>query len=293
MSFGSLALRSDRVVLPDGVTTATVVVRDGRIVEVRRGPAQPGPADLPLVDLPGLVLSPGLVDAHVHVNEPGRTEWEGFACATRAAAAGGVTTIVDMPLNSVPPTTTAEALRVKRAAAAGQAWVDIGFWGGLTSADTGHVDELVDAGVCGLKVFLAPSGVPEFGHVDGSGLAAALAAGARRGVPVLVHAEAPAELAAAPPPTGPSYGRWLASRPAAAEVAAIRQVVATACRTGGRAHVLHLSAAAALPVLAAGRSAGAPVSVETCPHYLSLCAEELPDGATEAKCAPPVREAAN
>jgi len=289
----SLVLRADRVVLPDGIAAATVVVRDGRVAEVRRGDGVPGPADLPLVDLPGLVLSPGLVDSHVHVNEPGRTDWEGFATATRAAAAGGVTTIVDMPLNSVPPTTTVDALRAKQAAASGQLWVDVAFWGGVTSADTRHVGELAAAGVSGVKVFLAPSGVPEFGHLDGEGLTAALAAACRHGLPVLVHAEDPAELAAAPPPAGPRYAGWLASRPAAAEVAAIRQVVAAAARTGGWAHVLHLSAAAALPVLAATRSAGAPVGVETCPHYLSLCAEELPDGATEAKCAPPVRDAAN
>ena len=196
-----------------------------------------------------------------------------------------------MPLNSVPPTCTVDALRAKRAAAGGQLWVDVAFWAGVTSTDTRQVDPLVDAGVCGFKVFLAPSGVPEFGHVDGRGLTAALAAAAPRGVPVLVHAEAPGELG--PPPRGPRYADWLASRPAAAEVAAVGQVVAAADRTGGHAHVLHLSAAAALPGLAAARASGTRITVETCPHYLSLCAEEVPDGATEAKCAPPVREAAN
>ena len=289
----SLALRSDRVVLPAAVGPAVVVVRDGRVSEVRTGADAPAPADLPLTDVTGLVLGPGLVDSHVHVNDPGRADWEGFATATRAAAAGGVTTIVDMPLNSLPPTLTPAALAAKRAATQGRLWVDVALWAGITSPDISQVAALVDAGATGFKVFLSDSGVAEFGHLDADGLATALRATGPRGVPVLVHAEMPAALAAAPPAAGPRYARYLASRPARAELDAVRTVVDAAARTGAAAHVVHLSAAGALPLLQRARAAGVQVSAETCPHYLSLCAEEIPDGATVTKCAPPVREAAN
>ena len=287
-----VALRTSRAVLPGEVRPAVVVARNGRITQIRPH-AEPPPADVPFLDLGDLALGPGLVDSHVHVNEPGRTEWEGFATATRAAAAGGVTTIVDMPLNSTPPVTTVRALEAKRAAAAGQAWVDVAFWGGITSSDVGAVGPLVDAGVCGFKVFLADSGIEEFPPVDEAGLLAALAAAGRREVPVVVHAEAPAALAAAPAAGGRSYARYVASRPAAAEVAAVALVCEVARRTGSRAHVLHLSSADALPVLEAAARDGVAVTAESCPHYLSLAAEQLPDGATVAKCAPPIRESVN
>lgn len=290
-------IRCARVVLPTGPTgeePAAVVIRAGRVAEVRVGPHAQLPADLPLLDLPApLVLSPGLVDSHVHIDEPGRTHWEGFASATRAAAAGGVTTLVDMPLNSLPPTTDVAALAVKRAAAAGQVWVDVAFWGGIATADTAGVAPLVDAGVCGLKVFLAPSGVPEFGALDADGLRGALAATAAAGVPLVVHAEAPGPLALAPAPRGRRYVDYLASRPPEAELEALRWVTAAAAATRGHVHVLHLSAAAGLAALAAAHAGGAHVTAETCPHYLSLAAEEIPDGGVTAKCAPPVREAAN
>jgi len=294
LALPDLALRSARVVLTDGESPAVVVVRRGVIAEVRRGPAAPVPGDLLLVDLPPyLVLSPGLVDSHVHVDEPGRTHWEGFATATRAAAAGGVTTLVDMPLNSLPPTTSVAALHAKRVAAAGQLWVDVAFWGGITSTDTSAVGPLTAEGVCGFKVFLAPSGVPEFGSLDADGLRGALGATAASGVPLVVHAEAPGPLALAPPARGPRYSDYLASRPAEAELEAVRWVTEAAARNGGHAHVLHLSAAPALAALARARAGGARVTAETCPHYLSLAAEEIPDGTATAKCAPPVREAAN
>lgn len=280
-------LRSTGVVLPDEVRPATLVIADGRIAAVLgHGDA---PADV--VDVGSLTVSPGLVDSHVHINEPGRTEWEGFATATRAAASGGVTTLVDMPLNSVPPTTTVEALELKRSAAEGAVHVDVAFWGGVTSADTTSVASLAAAGVCGFKVFLVPSGVTEFGWVDAGGLTSALAAAGD--LPVLVHAEAPGPLEAAPEPAGRSYAAYLASRPPAAEVVALEMVLAALRTTGGRAHILHLSAADGLAVIARARSEGLRISVETCPHYLSLAAEDIPDGATQTKCAPPIRGRAN
>lgn len=239
------------------------------------------------------VLLPGLVDTHVHVNEPGRTEWEGFASATRAAAAGGVTTIIDMPLNSIPPTVTPEALEVKRAAARTQAAIDVGFWGGAVPENLGSLRALHDAGVFGFKAFLAPSGVDEFGHLDAAGLDAALDELSVFDGLLLVHAEDPGVLDGAANAGGTGYGAYVASRPDEAEVVAISRVIDGVRRTGTRAHILHLSSAAALPELRAARAEGLPITVETCPHYLALASEAIPDGATQFKCAPPIRDAAN
>ena len=278
-------LRSSSVVVPGEVRGATIVIDGGRITDilgVREAPDGAG-----IVDVSPLTVSPGIVDSHVHVNEPGRTHWEGFATATRAAASGGVTTLVDMPLNSVPPTTTVEALDLKRAAAVDQVAVDVAFWGGVTSPDTSSVEALIEAGVCGFKVFLVPSGVDEYGWVDAAGLHAALAAAGD--LPVLVHAEAPGPLQTAPAPDGRSYPAYLASRPDEAEVVALEMVVDGLRRTGGRAHILHLSSAQGLTVIDQARNEGLRITVETCPHYLSLAAEDIPDGATQTKCAPPVR----
>ncbi|RZS91681.1 allantoinase [Motilibacter rhizosphaerae] len=286
------ALRSDRVVLPSGVRPATVLIDEGAISAVLSGTA-PLPRDVELHDVTGLVVSPGLVDSHVHVNEPGRTQWEGFATATAAAAAGGVTTIVDMPLNSIPATTTVGALAEKRAAAQDQVVVDVAFWGGITSDDTSSVAPLVAAGVCGFKVFLVPSGVDEFCSIGPGELERALAVTARLGVPVIVHAEAPGPLERAPAPQGRSYAAYVASRPPEAEVEAVQSVIDAVRTTGGRAHILHLSAQECLPLLRSARAEGLPITVETCPHYLSLSAEDIPDGATQCKCAPPVRSEAN
>jgi allantoinase len=287
-------LRSRRVILPDGERPAAVHVEGGRIAAV----TAPGevPADVPVTDLGDLVLMPGVVDTHVHVNEPGRTEWEGFATATRAAAAGGVTTILDMPLNSIPPTTSLGALEAKRAAAAGQIAVDVGFWGGIIGADTRSqrdLAELHDAGVFGFKAFLAPSGVEEFPHVPMEVLAAAAAHTARMGALTVVHAESPTVLATAPPVVGRAFASWLASRPPAAEKQAVAGLAALSAATGARLHVLHLSAADALDDVLAARVEGLPLSVETCPHYLTFTAEEVPDGATLFKCAPPIRGRTN
>jgi len=239
------------------------------------------------------VLLPGLVDTHVHVNEPGRTHWEGFATATKAAAAGGVTTIVDMPLNSLPPTTDAAALEMKRAAAGGQCWVDVAFWGGAVPGNEPYRHDLHRAGVRGFKCFLADSGVPEFPPLDRAGLHRAAAQIAGLGSLLLVHAEDPAYLGGVCEPGGTDYAAFLRSRPPRAETSAIEAVIEAARQTGVRAHILHVSSADAIEPLAAARAEGLAVTGETCPHYLALTAEEVPAGATEFKCCPPVRERAN
>ncbi|MEU4688449.1 allantoinase AllB [Actinoplanes sp. NPDC023714] len=281
-----LVVRSRRVLTAEGERAAAVAVEGGRIVAVEPyDAALPGAED---VDLGDTALLPGLVDTHVHVNEPGRTEWEGFASATRAAAAGGVTTIIDMPLNSLPPTVDAAALAVKRAAAAGQCHVDVGFWGGAIPGNAADLPELHTAGVFGFKAFLADSGVPEFPPVDAGQLAEAMDA-----VDALfvVHAEDPEHLREAA--SSAAYADFLASRPAGAEHAAVATAVAVARRAGRRVHILHLSAASALPLIAAARAEGVRVTAETCPHYLTLEAGRIPDGATEFKCCPPIRDRAN
>ena len=286
-----LVIRAARVVVGDAEVPACVEVRGGRIASVTaydRVPSAPTVVTLGEDE----VLLPGLVDTHVHVNEPGRTEWEGFATATRAAAAGGVTTIVDMPLNSIPPTTTVEALEVKRAAAEGQCFVDVGFWGGAVPANLGSLGALHEAGVFGFKCFLLDSGVEEFPHLSSRQFSSALAETAELGALMVVHAE-DGSLIDDSALTGPAYAGFLASRPKSAEEAAISLVLSAARATGGRAHIVHLSDADAVPLLRAARSSGVPVTVETCPHYLTFDAESVPDGATEMKCCPPIREAAN
>lgn len=280
-----LVLRSTRVVTPQGERPATVCVTDGRIEAVTDHSAVP---DGPVADLGDLALLPGLVDTHVHVNEPGRTEWEGFASATRAAVAGGVTTIVDMPLNSLPPTVSVPALNVKRRAADGRVHADVGFWGGAVPGNAGDLAALHRAGVLGFKCFLVDSGVPEFPPLDPPALDEAL-----RAVDALfiVHAENPDAVRAAPPSR--RYADFVASRPPSAETEAIALVLDAARRAAARVHILHLSSADALPLIAAARGAGVGVTVETCPHYLCLTAEEVPDGATDYKCCPPIRDRAN
>ncbi|WP_031073625.1 allantoinase AllB [Streptomyces sp. NRRL WC-3742] len=292
-----VVIRSLRVVLPEGERPADVLVRDGRIARIAAhgSLAVDRTADHPaqLIDLGSTALLPGLVDTHVHVNEPGRTEWEGFASATRAAAAGGVTTIVDMPLNSIPPTVTVEALALKRKAAEGRSFVDLGFWGGAIPGNTADLEPLHHAGVFGFKSFLAPSGVDEFPHVEPHDLEAALAEQARIGALAIIHAEDPAVLAAAPQQPGGRYRDFLASRPAEAETGAVARLLEAARRTGARVHVLHVSSAAVLPLLRRAREEGVRVSAETCPHYLTLAAEQVPDGDTAFKCCPPIRDESN
>jgi allantoinase len=293
----SLIVRSERVVLPDGVRPATIHVRDGRIVFV--GAYRDRPAGVREMDVGAHVVLPGLVDTHVHINDPGRAEWEGFEHATRAAAAGGVTTVVDMPLNSIPPTTTVEGLEAKRAAARGRCHVDVGFWGGVVPGNASDLAPLASAGVLGFKCFLSPSGVEEFANVDEADLRDALPIVAAVRLPLLAHAELPALLrdptaVVGGRPVDPRrYATWLESRPDACEQAAIEMLVRLATSCGAHVHVVHLASADALPAIRAARAAGVALSVETCPHYLTFAAEEIADGATAFKCAPPIRSRAN
>ena len=286
----SLVVRARRVVLPDGERAAAVHTDGGVVTAVTAFDDVPAGA-VTLAD--DEVLLPGLVDSHVHVNEPGRTEWEGFASATRAAAAGGITTIVDMPLNSVPATTTLEALRVKREVAAGQVAVDVAFWGGAVPGNVDQLRAMHEAGVVGFKCFLLDSGVPEFPPLDDAGLRAALAELATVDGLLVAHAEDEQVIAAAPGPAGASYAAFLASRPPAAEETAIGRLVAATRDTGARSHVVHLADGDALPLLRAARASGVRITVETCPHYLTFAAEDVPDGDTAYKCCPPIREAAH
>ncbi|UQI49455.1 allantoinase AllB [Streptomyces sp. HU2014] len=285
-------LRSTRVVTPEGTRPAAVTVAAGRIAAVLPHGTAPPPGAA-TEDLGDDALLPGLVDTHVHINDPGRTEWEGFRTATRAAAAGGVTTLVDMPLNSLPPTTTVEHLRVKRDVARGAVHVDVGFWGGALPTNLADLRPLHDAGVLGFKSFLSPSGVEEFPALGPDDLEAVAAETAAFGGLLIVHAEDPAHLDRAPRPQGRRYAGFLASRPRAAENDAVAGLISVSRRRGTRVHVLHLSSSDALPLIAAARAEGVRVTAETCPHFLTLTAEEVPDGATEFKCCPPIREAAN
>jgi allantoinase len=282
-------IRADRAIVDGAQRPAAVLVEGGRITAVLPRDARVE-ATREVVLAADEVLLPGLVDTHVHVNEPGRTEWEGFASATRAAAAGGVTTIVDMPLNALPPTVDVAALEIKRKAAAGQCAVDVGFWGGAVPGNTGELRALHEAGALGVKCFLLDSGVEEFPPLVGDDLEAALREVASFGGLVIVHAEDGTLIGTA---AGRRYADFLASRPRAAEDSAIAGLLRLARSTGARVHVVHLSSADALPQLAAARAEGVRVTVETCPHYLALTAEEVPDGDTRFKCCPPVREAGN
>ncbi len=281
-----IVLRAPRAVV-DGVERPAAVLVAGERIEAVL-PLDAPAAGREVVLAPDEVLVPGLVDSHVHVNEPGRTEWEGFATATRAAAAGGVTTIVDMPLNSLPPTVDVAALEVKRAAAAGRCAVDVAFWGGAVPGNERELRALHDAGTVGVKCFLIDSGVPEFPPLPDPGPALVEIA-AFDGL-LIAHAEDGALVTAA---AGRRYADFVASRPAAAEDSAIGLLLRRARETGARVHVVHLSSASALPLLAAARADGVRVTVETCPHYLALTAEEVPDGDTRFKCCPPVRGDAN
>ncbi|MDP9323187.1 MAG: allantoinase AllB [Acidobacteriota bacterium] len=286
----SLIIRGERVVLPDGTRPASIHVTGGRIVDV--GAYEDRPTGVDEITARDLVVLPGLVDTHVHINEPGRTDWEGFAHATRAAAAGGVTTLVDMPLNSIPSTTTVDGLEAKRRAARDQCHVDVGFWGGVVPGNAGQLEPLARAGVRGFKCFLSPSGVDEFAHVTETDLREALPILANLGLPLLVHAEMPALLRQ---PSGDPrcYVTWLESRPSHAEDKAIELLVELAREYRTPVHIVHLASADALPALRAARASGLSLTVETCPHYLTFASEDVRDGATLFKCAPPIRERAH
>ncbi|MDT4965369.1 MAG: allantoinase [Acidobacteriota bacterium] len=296
MSTPALVIRGQKVVTPDAVAPASIHVRAG-VIEAVSDYADV-PQGSPVIEAgKDSVIMPGLVDTHVHINEPGRTEWEGFESATRAAAAGGVTTIVEMPLNSVPPTTTVENLKAKLAAAEGKCAVDVGFWGGVVPGNLGELSKLFDAGVLGFKCFLVHSGVDEFPNVKEADLREALKELARLGAVLIVHAEVPGPIddAATVEDTADprKYSTFLKSRPREAENKAVDLTIRLSRETGARVHIVHHSSSDALPALRRARSEGVQITVETCPHYLCFAAEDIPDGATEYKCCPPVREREN
>jgi allantoinase len=295
MDTDSLVIRSTRVLMPESIGPAAVHIREGAIHSVAGWTEVPGYAEL--VDAGDAVVMPGLVDAHVHINEPGRTDWEGYTTATRAAAAGGVTTLVDMPLNSIPPTTTQAGFAEKLAAAAGQCRIDVAFWGGVVPGNTKELAPLLEDGVRGFKCFLIHSGVDEFPRVTEEDLREAMPELAGLGSVLLVHAELPEaidkaalELAGA---DHRHYKTFLRSRPRESENEAIALMVKLCRETGARVHIVHHSSSDALPTVKAARAEGLPLTVETCPHYLTFAAEEIPDGATHFKCCPPVREREN
>jgi allantoinase len=290
-----LVVRGARVLLEGGPRPAAVHVSGGRISAITECAVTHGAARV--VEAGERLVSPGLVDSHVHVNDPGRAEWEGFPTATAAAAAGGVTTIVDMPLNSIPATTSAAGFDAKLAALEGNARVDVALWGGLVPGNTGALAGLAALGVAGVKCFMSPSGAEEFPHVTEDTLEQAMPVLAALGLPLLVHAESPPVLdraAAAVRARGAdprSHAAWLASRPPEAEREAIELLVRLCRRHGTAVHVVHVTCAAALEVLRNARAEGLPITAETCPHYLAFAADEIADGATAFKCAPPIRAA--
>ncbi|HYO25014.1 MAG TPA: allantoinase AllB [Lacipirellulaceae bacterium] len=281
------AIISSRVVTPEAVRAAAVIVRGERIEAIVR--REDVPEAIPRIDLGDLVVSPGLVDSHVHINEPGRADWEGFETATRAAAAGGVTTLVDMPLNSSPVTTTVEALDAKRRAAEGKCWVDVGFHGGLVPGNLGDVEPLLDAGVCGVKAFMCDSGLPEFPATGEAEFRAVLPLLARRGAPLLVHAEVADSPDGAPRAIN-GYHDWLASRPREFERVAVELLRRLATEFQAPIHVVHLASGPLASHFFWAKFDGAPLTVETCPHYLHFYAAQLRDADPRFKCAPPIRE---
>jgi allantoinase len=291
-------VRGRRVVAPnapDEFGPAAIHIRGGIISGVTG--YDEIPEGCPVFDAHDSAIMPGLVDTHVHINEPGRADWEGFTAATRAAAAGGVTTLIEMPLNSIPATMSASGLRAKFAAAEGKLWVDVGFWGGVVPGNVSEIRPLWEGGVFGFKCFLVPSGVDEFSHVTEGDLRAALAELVTLGATLLVHAELPGPIEEASGTLDTTsfrrHATWLAARPRAAENEAIELLTRLSREFGARIHVVHLSSSDALPILRRAKADGLALTVETCPHYLTFSAEDIADGATEFKCAPPIREREN
>lgn len=298
MTLPELVIRGEHVVAPAGIGPAAIHIRDGRIVSVGPSPDVPPGCEVVEAGRDSLVM-PGLVDTHVHINEPGRTDWEGFETATRAAAAGGVTTLIEMPLNSIPPTTTLEGLQAKLAAAREKCHVDVGFWGGIVPGNLDELESLFNAGVVGFKCFLVHSGVDEFPNVTETDLRRVLPELKRLGAVLIVHAELPGpiEAALAEDKTEENdprrYEIFLKSRPRAAEDEAVALITRLSREFGASVHVVHHSSSDALPLLKRARAEGVPLTLETCPHYLSFAAEDVPEGATEFKCCPPIREREN
>ena len=289
MSIPDLIIRGRTVVSAGSIGPASIHVRDEKIVAVRG--FDETVAGCEIVDaLEDSVVMPGLVDTHVHINSPGRTEWEGFATATRAAAAGGVTTLIDMPLNSIPATTSLEAFKTKLEDASGNCFVDVGFWGGVVPGNTAELAPMFDAGVVGFKCFLVPSGVDEFEHVTENDLREAMPELTRLGAMLIVHAELPGPMKTA---EGTDYDAFLQSRPRAAEDEAIELMIRLSREFDTRVHIVHLSSSDALPLLRRAQDEGVKITAETCPHYLHFAAETIPAQATEFKCCPPIREREN
>lgn len=290
-----IVLRSKRVVLPDGTRPASVLIEGEIISEILPCEADIGSADIQLIDYGDLALMPGVVDTHVHINEPGRTEWEGFSTATAAAAKGGITTLVDMPLNCDPVTTTVAALQSKIRACASLLHVDCGFYGGVIPGNVNDLEPLIDAGVLGFKSFLIHSGIQEFPHVSEADIRRAIPILKKGGVPYLMHAELEDSVITfgSAESDNRKYSTYLASRPRSWENSAVELMARLAGETNAHLHVVHLSSSDALETLEATRRRHIPLSVETCHHYLTYCSEEVPDGHTEYKCAPPIREREN
>lgn len=315
MPASNLVIRARQVVLPDSIVAASIHVRGDAITAIES--YDNVPEDCELVETgDDSILMPGLVDSHVHVNEPGRTEWEGFATATRAAAAGGVTTLIDMPLNSIPPTTTLAGLEAKLEAARAKCHVDVGFWGGVVPGNAGELAALSERGVVGFKCFLIHSGVDEFPNVTEDDLRIAMPMLTRLGAVLIVHAEVPGPISRTGIPACPSqsatavqnsvlplspdkdvrptkYDTFLRSRPRAAEDEAVELMIRLSREFETRIHIVHHSSADSLSMLREAKSNGVKITAETCPHYLTFAAEEIADGATEYKCCPPIREREN
>lgn len=289
MSNVDLIIRGQTVVSADAIGPASIHVSGEKIVAV--SPFEDVVDNCEIVEAANdAIVMPGLVDTHVHINSPGRTEWEGFRTATRAAAAGGVTTLIDMPLNSIPPTTTLAGLKTKLDTAKGECFVDVGFWGGVVPGNTSELAPMFAAGVVGFKCFLVPSGVDEFPHVTEEDLRVAMPELSRIGAMLIVHAELPGPMK---PTDDTDYNAFLHSRPRAAEDEAIALMIGMSREFGTRVHIVHLSSSDALPMLREAQAAGVKITAETCPHYLHFTAETIPDGATEFKCCPPIRESEN
>uniref|UniRef100_A0A672IYE7 allantoinase n=1 Tax=Salarias fasciatus TaxID=181472 RepID=A0A672IYE7_SALFA len=295
MELGSAvsAVRSQRVVIGDQVCPAVIVMKEGKIHQILSNDSSSQDVECKVLDVGDSVVMPGIVDCHVHVNEPGRTSWEGFWTATRAAAAGGVTTIVDMPLNSIPPTTTLCNFHEKMQEASGQCFVDMAFWGGVIPGNQLELRPMIQAGVAGFKCFLIHSGVEEFPHVTDCDLHAAMKQLQGTGSVLLFHAEMDVQEGTAESGDPCQYSTFLQSRPDVMEVEAIRTVTKLCLQYQVRCHIVHLSSAKPLKLILEARQAGAPLTVETTHHYLSLCAENIPPGATQFKCCPPIRGSNN
>jgi len=291
MQVPDLIIRGRKVVLTDTIGQRSIHIRDGKIVAVAEYDHTSFDCDVIEVDDESVIM-PGLVDTHVHINSPGRTEWEGFQTATIAAAAGGVTTLIDMPLNSIPPTTTLSGFQTKLETAANNCFVDVGFWGGVVPGNTAELAPMFEAGVVGFKCFLVPSGVDEFPHVTEEHLREAMPELTRLGAMLIVHAELPGPIKTAGVPPD-NYRTFLSSRPRAAENEAVELMIALSREFDTRVHIVHLSSADAVPLLRRARAEGVKITAETCPHYLHFTAEEIADGATEFKCCPPIREREN